>query len=159
MANAMTGTIVVEVELKASADKFWAAIRDSANIFPKAFPEQYKSIQVIEGDGKAVGSVRLVKYAEGIPFVTTSKEKIEEVDVENKTVSYSVIDGELLEILKKFKAKLVVSANCKGEGSLVKWSLEYEKAKEEVPDPDLLTEFATTNFKDLDAYLCDPANA
>lgn len=59
------GKIEVEVEVQSGADKFWNGIRDSTNLFPKAFPKQYKSIEVVEGDDKSVGSVRLIKYAEG----------------------------------------------------------------------------------------------
>lgn len=59
------GKIDVEVEVKTPADKFWNGIRDSTNLFPKASPHEYKSIEVVEGDGKSVGSVRLIKYAEG----------------------------------------------------------------------------------------------
>lgn len=62
---AATGKIEVEVEVKSPADKFFDAIRNSTVIFPKAFPNQYKSIEVLEGDGKSVGSIRLIKYAEG----------------------------------------------------------------------------------------------
>lgn len=87
----------------------------------------------------------------GIPLVTFSKEKIEIADDANKIVSYSVIDGDLVGFYKNFKATLQVIP--KGDGGLVKWSLEFEKAKEEVPDPDLVLEFAVKTFKDLDAYL------
>jgi len=55
----------MEMELKSSADKVWGAIGDSNELFPKIFPEQYKSIEIVEGDGKTVGSIRLLKYAEG----------------------------------------------------------------------------------------------
>ncbi|XP_057949161.1 MLP-like protein 423 [Malania oleifera] len=147
---ASTGKLDVEVELKSSADKMWESIRDSATLFPEAFPDQYKSIQILEGDGKSVGSVRLVKFAEGLPLITESKEKIDAVDEGSKTVAYSVIDGELLKYYKNFKAKLCVVQ--KGEGSLVKWGCEFEKASEEVSDPDLIKDFAVMNFKGLDAY-------
>lgn len=62
---AATGKIEVEVEVKSPAGKVFDAIRDSTEIFPKAFANQYKSIEVLEGDGKSVGSIRLIKYAEG----------------------------------------------------------------------------------------------
>lgn len=52
----------VEVEVKSAPEKFWKAIRDSTDLFPKVFPEQYKSIDILEGDGKSVGSIRLVNY-------------------------------------------------------------------------------------------------
>lgn len=55
----------VEVEVKSHADKFWGLIRESVTVLPKAFPIDYKSIEVLEGDGKSVGSVRLVTYGEG----------------------------------------------------------------------------------------------
>ena len=69
---AAPGKLDVEVALKSSADKFWHGIRDSTTIFPKALPNEYKSIQVLEGDGKSVGSIRLVHFAEGIIKFTNS---------------------------------------------------------------------------------------
>lgn len=83
--------------------------------------------------------------------MTFSKEKIDTADDANKIVSYSVIDGDLAAFYKNFKASLQVIP--KGDGSLVKWSLEFEKAKEEVPDPNIILEIAVKTFKDLDAYL------
>lgn len=59
------GKLEVEVEVKSPAENFWKTIRDSTEIFPKAFSHDYKSIEVLEGDGKATGSVRLITYADG----------------------------------------------------------------------------------------------
>lgn len=83
--------------------------------------------------------------------MTFSKEKIEIADDANKIVSYSVIDGDLVAFYKNFKACVQVIP--KDDGGLVKWSLEFEKATEEVPDPNLVLEIAAKTFKDLDAYL------
>lgn len=63
---ATSGKLEVEVEIKSNADKFWSTIRDSAAVFPKAFPHAYKSIEILEGDGKAAGSVRQVTFGEGV---------------------------------------------------------------------------------------------
>lgn len=84
-------------------------------------------------------------------MVTFAKEKVEAVDMENKLVSYSVIEGEILNLYKNFKATLHVTS--KGEGSLVKWTLQYDKASDEVPEPDLIKEAAVKTFNGLDAYL------
>ncbi|XP_043687190.1 MLP-like protein 423 isoform X2 [Telopea speciosissima] len=145
------GKLEVEMELKSSADKFWESIRDSTNLFPKIFPTHYKSIEVLEGDGKSVGSIRLLTYAQGIPGVKFAKEKIDAVDEAGKEVEYSVIDGDVAHFYKHFKAKLVVIP--KGEGSSVKWSCEFEKASGDVPDPHLVKDFAVHNFRALDDYL------
>jgi hypothetical protein len=62
---ASSGNLDVEVEVKSHADKFWPTIRDSPIILPKAFPNDYKSIEILEGDGKSVGTIRLITYGEG----------------------------------------------------------------------------------------------
>lgn len=56
----------LDVEVKSSADKMWEAIRESTKLFPKIFPELYESIETVEGDGKSVGTIRLLKYAPGM---------------------------------------------------------------------------------------------
>ncbi|KAJ4961236.1 hypothetical protein NE237_021146 [Protea cynaroides] len=88
---------------------------------------------------------------ESVPGVKFSKERIETVDEAGKEVGYSVIDGDASEFYKHFKAKLKVIP--KGDGSLVKWSCDFEKASEEVPDPQIVQDFAVHNFKALDDYL------
>ncbi|KAK8959386.1 MLP-like protein 423 [Platanthera guangdongensis] len=148
----MATKIEVEVEVNSPADQFWEAIRDSTNLFPKIFSQQYKSIEIIEGDGKSAGSIRLISYAEGIPFVKFAKEKIEVVDLEKKLVTYSVIDGEILSYYKSFSPTLAVASKGDG-GSVVTWSVEYEKLNEDVPEADIIKELALQTIKELDSYL------
>ncbi|RZC59117.1 hypothetical protein C5167_006421 [Papaver somniferum] len=152
---ASNGKIEADLEVKSSTNKIWDIILDSATMFPKIFTEQYKSIEVLEGDGKSVGSIKLIKYQEGVPNVTFSKEKVETVDETNKSLTYSVIEGELLNYYKNFKVNVIVSA--KGDGSLVKLSCEFEKASEEIPDPSNIKDFAVKSFQDLDAYILTKA--
>ncbi|KAF5191338.1 Mlp-like protein [Thalictrum thalictroides] len=145
------GKLEFELQVKCSADKFWAGMKDTTVLFPKIFPQRFKSIEVVEGDGVNVGTVRLVKYAQDTPVITFAKEKVEFVDDVNKVLGYSVIDGELMTHYKSLKGKVEVVP--KGEGSLVKWSFEFEKANDEVPDPVLIQEYANNAFIGLDAYL------
>ncbi|XP_022726183.1 MLP-like protein 423 [Durio zibethinus] len=152
---ACTGQLHVEVELKSSAEKVWGTIRDSTKIFPEALSHDYKSIQVLEGDGKAPGSIRLINYAEGSPIVKVSKERIESVDEAGKMYVYNIIDGDLMKYYKTFISKINVVP--KGESSLVKWSCEFEKASEEIPDPSVIKEFAVKNFVEIDDYLHNKA--
>ncbi|GFP91548.1 mlp-like protein 423 [Phtheirospermum japonicum] len=148
----MGSKVEVEVEMKSKSDKVWHSIRESTDVFPKALSHNYKSIEVLEGDGKSAGSIRLVTYQPGLPDITKpAKEKVEKMDEANKTLSYSVIEGDVLQYYKNFKASLSVSP--KGDGSVVKWWCEFDKASDEVPNPDLIRDFATKNFQDLDAYI------
>lgn len=95
--------------------------------------------------------ISLFFFHTGFPLVTFSKEKIESIDEANKTLVYSVIDGETLKYYKSFKGTLIVIP--KGNGSLVKWCCEFERANDEIPEPQIIKEFAVKNFKNLDAYL------
>jgi hypothetical protein len=63
---ATNGKLEVEVEVKSNAEKFWNTLKDCATIFPKAFPNDYKSIEILEGDGKSAGSIRLLTFGEGV---------------------------------------------------------------------------------------------
>lgn len=87
----------------------------------------------------------------GIPFVKLAKEKIEVADDANKLVSYTVTEGELLSFYKSFRPTLQVAS--KGDGAVLKWTVEFEKVNDEVPDPELIQEMALQTFKELDAYL------
>ena len=94
-------------------------------------------------------------------MLTFAKEKLEVADDENKVVSYSVVDGELVDFYKNFKITLQVApakAAPEGEaeagaGAVVNWAMEFDKANDQVPDPDVIKETATKTFHDLDDYL------
>ncbi|KAK8959387.1 MLP-like protein 423 [Platanthera guangdongensis] len=148
----MVTKVEVEVEVKSSADQFWAAILDSANLFPKISPNLYKSIEILEGDGKSAGSIRLITFAEGIQCLKFEKMKIDVVDHEKKLVTYSVIGGEILSYYKSFVPTLAVASKGDG-GAVVTWSVEYEKLNEDAPDAETIKEFAVQTFQGLDAYL------
>jgi hypothetical protein len=80
-----------------------------------------------------------------------AKQKIEAIDETNKSITFKVIEGDLLKEYKSFK--IFVQASPKGEGSLVHWSMEYEKLKEDVPEPKTLLQFAVDMSKDIDGHL------
>jgi len=64
---ATDGKVEAEIELKSNADNVWSTIRDYVYVFPKAFPNDYKSIEILEGDiGKDAGAVFKVTYGEGV---------------------------------------------------------------------------------------------
>ncbi len=80
-----------------------------------------------------------------------SKEVLEAIDDKNNSVTFKVIGGLLMDLYKSFK--FIVQATPKGEGSLVRWTLVYEKLNIDVPDPNLMLQFAIDLTKDTDANL------
>ncbi|XP_010254473.1 PREDICTED: MLP-like protein 423 [Nelumbo nucifera] len=157
---ASPGKLEVEMEIKSPTDKFWESIRSSTTLFPKVLSDYYERIEVVEGDGKSEGSVRLVKYTStgGIPVITMSKERIDLVDEANKVEAYSAIEGDILKFYKHFRARVhVTTAGGDDKKKVVKWSCEFDKASDEVPDPHLVQDFATKTLKALDDYLVNNA--
>ena len=89
--------VTAEFEINSSLPAptiFKVYISDFDTIAPKADPETYKVINTIEGDG-GVGTIKSVTYSDGLPF-TSSKHKIDFVDTNNFSISYTIFEGDVL---------------------------------------------------------------
>ncbi|GLJ28450.1 hypothetical protein SUGI_0559760 [Cryptomeria japonica] len=149
----MAKVVDLDLELKVAPKKLWEGVRESTTLFPKILPSLFKSIETVEGDGKSVGTVRHIKYGDGMAGVTFGKEKVVAVDEQNMCVTVSLVEGELLGYYKVFKPTLKVLPGSDANSCLVKWSVEYEPAAAEVPPPDMVKESAVKTFKALEGYL------
>ena len=76
-----------------------------------------------------------------------AKTKVQALDEQNKSITFVVIEGDVLKLYNNFKAKLEVS------GGQVKWSLEFDKANQNAPNPDPYLDVAIKVSKGLDDYL------
>ena len=59
-----------QVEIKSPSNKFYEVLSSKAHLLPKACPDKIKSIEVVEGDWKSVGSVKLWTYCIGKATLT-----------------------------------------------------------------------------------------
>ncbi|XP_057477457.1 MLP-like protein 423 isoform X1 [Actinidia eriantha] len=157
-----------QIEIKSSPDRFFDIYKNKTYLMPKISPDNIQSIQVLEGDGRSVGSVRMWTYIldflfyswhrknykgkgkqKGSPVI--AKDKIDAVDEENKSITFDLIGGEVTNYYKSFKATL--QATSKDGTNLAKWTLEYEKANENVPTPHSHIDFLATLGREIDSYL------
>ena len=76
---------------------------------------------------------------------------IEAVDEENNLISFKVIDGDLLKDYKTFN--YTIQAVPKGKGSVIHWTMEYEKLHEKVADSHSMLQFCLAISKDIDVHL------
>ncbi|KAI3921743.1 hypothetical protein MKX01_005432 [Papaver californicum] len=79
----------VETELKCSADKFYNICRHNVMQLTTVFPGYFKSVKIIKGDGKGLGSIRQWQYV--LPeteekIVTLYDKKIKNVDQTKKSI-------------------------------------------------------------------------
>ncbi|KAE8732896.1 hypothetical protein F3Y22_tig00001695pilonHSYRG00042 [Hibiscus syriacus] len=151
-----------QVEVKSSAEKIFDAFNTKAHLMPKMSSRLISDIKLLEGEWNSPGSVRLWHYVvagdkqlqENVDeknSTIVAKELRESVDEKNRTMVYKLLDGEIKNSYNSWKT--ILSVTPKGEGSLVKWTFEYEKKNDDVPEPVEYCDFHTAWAKDVDDYL------
>ncbi|KAJ4848328.1 hypothetical protein Tsubulata_003725 [Turnera subulata] len=144
---AQLAKLETQVPLKVSSDKFYTFYRDNLSRFTQLFPENVKSVEVVGGGEIKSGSVIHESYSiDGSPVMWT-KFKVT-FDDATKSIGFDFLGGDLLQLYKTFKAKMRVGAGH------VNWSIEFEKANENVPNPAPYIGIITKFSKGLDAHLC-----
>ncbi|KAF2316786.1 hypothetical protein GH714_042127 [Hevea brasiliensis] len=119
---------------------------DANNKVPNHTPTNIQGVDVHEGDWVTSGSIKVWKYTvEGRSEIF--KEKIV-LDDDKKTVTLIGLEGDLLKIYEVYN--VIWQLTPKGQGSLAKLILEYEKLNENVPAPCIYLDFVTRIAKDID---------
>ncbi|OVA05628.1 Bet v I domain [Macleaya cordata] len=152
MASANIEKLEVEVEVQCSADKFYRMFKHDVKEMPKHLPHLFESVEVLEGDGVSAGTVKLWKYIlEGKSLYV--KERMTVVDDEKRRITHSMFEGDLMNDYKFFDVTFTATPKCDGDGSVVTWHVEYEKANEDAPVPTNYIDFVVWVTKDLNAHL------
>ncbi|MBA0572503.1 hypothetical protein Golob_002839 [Gossypium lobatum] len=119
-----------QVKIKSSADKFFEAYQTKAQLMPKLANQVDRDVKLVEGSGwDSEGSV----------------------DDKDRTIVYKLVEGEIMKAFKSWKS--IFNVMPMREGSSVKWTTEFEKQNDDVPDPVRYGEFLTTWTKNVDTYL------
>ncbi|XP_004297383.1 PREDICTED: MLP-like protein 31 [Fragaria vesca subsp. vesca] len=143
-----------DVEIKASPVQFHEYFTRRPHHISNVSSDKIQGCDLHEGDWGNVGSVIYWNYVhDGKPRVC--KELIEAIDDETNSITLKIIEGDLLEHYKSFKA--TIQASPKGEGSSVHWTFEYEKLHDEVSDPHTLLQLVAELSKDIDNHLITQA--
>ncbi|KAI3894155.1 hypothetical protein MKW92_036527 [Papaver armeniacum] len=148
----------VEIEVMCSADKFYGLFKEDMTQLVNHFPQYYKSVELLEGDGKNVGTVRLWKIlVTGHPAdeIFTVKETIAKVDDENRSLTLNVLEGC---VLKTYEGFIVTVSATPKEGAedsecIVRWCFDLEKEHEDVPHPHPYMELVDFMSKELGSLL------
>ncbi|KAI3871732.1 hypothetical protein MKW92_004742 [Papaver armeniacum] len=142
-----------------SADHFYGFLKNEMTKLPQILPHVFKSFQILAGDGKSVGTVRLSKTTMGSSHEETVKDKIAAMDDQNRTLTVSVIDGALLRMYTKFEYTVTVTplvTQGAEQSCIVKMFVEYEKKNEDVPDhPKEYMEMAASINKAIASHLAN----
>ncbi|GMI87640.1 MLP-like protein 31 [Hibiscus trionum] len=139
-----------QVVIESPADKFYDAFRTKARWIPKMSNGIMTDGKLVQGDWNTVGAIRLWSYvSQGKTEMV--KELYESVDDKNKKMVFKMVEGQVLSYYKSWRT--VFNIMPFGQGSLVKWSMEFEKQNDDIPDPVEYADFLVTLAKNIDAYL------
>ncbi|CAI9785454.1 unnamed protein product [Fraxinus pennsylvanica] len=143
------GKLVSQIDIKSDGDVFHEIFRERPHHLSGMSPANIQKCDLHEGQLGTVGSVIYLNYThDGKDRV--AKEIIEAIDVEKKSVTYRVIEGDLMELYNNFTLTIHVDTN--GDDNLVTWTLEYEKKNENVPDPNTLMDVCLAVTKDIESH-------
>ncbi|PWA61865.1 kirola [Artemisia annua] len=135
---------VAKIDIICNGDIIYGLFRYRLSELLNLAPEYFKSCKLQEGEWGAIGSIINWNYViDGKSQVITHN--IDAMDEKNKSLSFKVLNGDLLKFYKSFKAYLQVDGNT--ESSTVTLTFEYEKMNEDVPDPDSLLELGKNVIK------------
>ncbi|XP_022155190.1 MLP-like protein 43 [Momordica charantia] len=146
----LKGKLEADVEISASASKFHEMFHKKPHHISNASVDKIQDCQLHDGDWGKVGSIICWNYFHaGKPEV--AKQVIEAVDEEKNLITFKMIEGDIMDHYKNFK--FTMQATPKGKGSVVHWTLEYEKLHENIPDSYSLLELVMGMSRDIDAHL------
>ncbi|XP_065859608.1 major allergen Pru ar 1-like [Euphorbia lathyris] len=133
---------------------FKAVVYNLTDLLTKVMPQVIESVDVIQGDG-GVGTIRQINFGEGFPFKYV-KERVEAIDEEKLTYSYTVIEGDVLKGVEKVQNDIKFEASSDGVGTVMTNQSHYytigdhQMNEEEVNNG---KEKSMALFKALEAYL------
>ncbi|XP_062109595.1 MLP-like protein 31 [Humulus lupulus] len=152
--SSLCGKMEIDIESNTSPHKFHEMLKHRPHHIPGASGDLIQGCELHEGEWGKEGSVVYWNYFhEGKPKV--AKEVVEDIDDENNSITYRVIEGDLLEHYKTFKFVIQANPKKEGEGSIVNWTIHYEKLHDEIIDPHTMVEFVHELTKYLDTHLYD----
>nr|XP_027119999.1 kirola-like [Coffea arabica] len=129
----LAGKLVNQIEIKSDGDVFHEIFRYRPHDISTMSPSNVQGCD-LHGDGKE----------------KVAKVVIEAIDEAKKSITFKMIEGDLMEFYKTFIATVHVEAL--GQSCLVAWTIEYEKRSENVPDPNTLMELALNITKDIETH-------
>ncbi|KAL2545886.1 MLP-like protein [Forsythia ovata] len=145
----LKGKLTAQIEMKAGGDVFHELLSETPHQIPNMSPTTIQGCNLHQGEWGTAGSVYFWKYThDGKQRV--SKDVVEAIDKEKRSLTFNEIGGDLMELHKVFKISFHVETN--GDIDLVSWTIEYEKLNDEVDEPLTFLGFLIKLSKDIESH-------
>ncbi|XP_073023425.1 MLP-like protein 28 [Primulina eburnea] len=143
------GKLSAQIQIKSGGDVFHQLYKHKPHEVSKICSNLVQGCDLHQGSWGEIGAVICWNYMiDGEQRV--AKEIIEAIDEEKRSITFKVIEGDLMEFYKSFKVILHVETS--GNTDLVTWTLEYEKMNEDIEEPFPSLQLLVNTVKDIDSY-------
>ncbi|KAK6790725.1 hypothetical protein RDI58_009806 [Solanum bulbocastanum] len=139
------GKLIVSLEVKCGGHSVHDIFHTNTQHLPNISPSRVKHFEIHEGEKGKIGSVVGWKYYEDGKEMF-AKTVIEAIDPQKKSITWKVIDGNLLELYNSF----TITTSCEHWTTI---TLVYEKKTEDTPEPLALLDYFIGMTKDVEGHL------
>ncbi|KAJ8564770.1 hypothetical protein K7X08_001230 [Anisodus acutangulus] len=140
------GKLIASVEVKCGGHSIHDIFHTNTHHIANISPSKVQHFEIHEGETVKVGSIVSWKYNDdGKDKI--SKQLIEAVDLETKSITWKVIGGDLLELYNSF----TIITSC--DHHWTTWTFVYEKKTEDIPEPLALLGCALHVTKEIEGHL------
>ncbi|XP_006338883.1 kirola-like [Solanum tuberosum] len=140
------GKLIASIEVRCGGHSIHDMFHTNTHHIPNINPTKYKHFEIHEGETIKVGSIVSWKYNQDgkEKFI---KQVIEVVDSQNKSITWKVIEGNVLEL---YNSLIVITSS---EHQWTTLTFVYEKKTGDTPEP--LTDFGffLDAIKDMEDHL------
>ncbi|XP_054810307.1 MLP-like protein 28 [Prosopis cineraria] len=149
----VVGSLEADLDLNTSAAKFLEIFSTRIYELVTVSPDFIQSIEIVQGQLGTAGFVFLAHYSLLDGMAQVSKVVVESINLTDVSMTFKVIEGDLLDVYNSFVIYLKLTPNILSVGSVLHWTSEHEKPTADTVDPTSLMEVAIRVSKDIDAYV------
>uniref|UniRef100_A0A0V0GSZ3 Putative kirola-like n=1 Tax=Solanum chacoense TaxID=4108 RepID=A0A0V0GSZ3_SOLCH len=140
------GKLIASIEVKCGGHLIHDTLHSNTHHIPNICPSKVNHFQIHGGEIIKIVSIISWKYNED-GKEKFAKEVIESIDPHNKSISWKVIEGDLLDLYNSFK---VITTSEHEWTTLI---FVYEKKNEDTPEPLTLFGVWINVIKEIDGHL------
>ncbi|OIT33379.1 PREDICTED: kirola-like [Nicotiana attenuata] len=142
----LNGKLIASVEVKCGGHLIHDILHTNTHHISNISPGKVHKFDIDEGEIVKVGSIVSWKYNDdGKDKIC--KQVIEAVDHQNKSITWKVIGGDLLDLYNSFT---MISSH---DHQWTTWTFVYEKKTEDTPEPLVFLGYALHVTKDIEGHL------
>eukprot|EP01018_Ginkgo_biloba_P028141 Gb_32990 [translate_table: standard] len=93
----VSGSLASEIVSPLPPSRLWKAlIKDGHNLLPKLLPEFISTIDILQGDGASVGTIKQFNFTAANKKFNYTKDRVDELDEEKFVYKYTALEGGLI---------------------------------------------------------------